>query len=160
VWEQPVTFESRWTVDASPSSVFELLMDIERIPLWLPDVCPEAQELRPEAGGRRARLAIRGLLPYTLRLSVSVQASKADGSIRIEAEGDLNGVGLWKIVPEPAQTAVAFACSIHPERPVLRIVNRVLWPLVVLNHWWVMRRVRKAMEKELRRRSRIEPNTL
>jgi hypothetical protein len=148
--EDPIVFESRWVVAAALREVFDLLMDVEGLPAWLPCVVKEAAELPRDQGVRRARLGIRGLLPYTLRLDLNVSPDEEDASIRIESRGDLRGTGLWKLVDEEGGgTGVAFACSIHAESRTLRLVNRILWPLVALNHRWVMARVEARMRARL-----------
>jgi hypothetical protein len=148
-------FVTHWRVPATPGEVSAILEDIPGLTRWWPSVYLEAETVEPggeDGVGRVVRLHTKGLLPYTLRWTLSVKESRRPYGFTIGAEGDLSGRGIWTLRPDGLWTAVAFDWTVRADKPLLRWLSPVLRPLFAANHRWAMARGEESLRLELARR--------
>ena len=120
-------FAGTWTVDAPPSLVQEVLVDLERYPEWWAQVLAVAS-----LGTDDARVLCRSALPYTLDLAL--HAVRRDPSrLEVGISGDLVGRAAWTLTEIGRSTRLDF----HQEVTVggwLGLVSPLVGPLLRWNH--------------------------
>jgi uncharacterized protein YndB with AHSA1/START domain len=148
-------FVTRWTMEATPEEIFEVLTDAERLPEWWPSVYRRVETVLLEDGTRKRVLETQGWLPYRLRWEAHVMEHEPPRLLGIRASGDFEGRGLWTLEPEGPRTGVSYEWRVRAEKPLLRCLSGVLKPLFAWNHRWAMARGEESLELELRRRRGI-----
>lgn len=148
--------KSHWRVQARIEEVAEILGEVENLPSWWGDVYLDVEQL--EAGdenglGRRVRFHSRGFLPYTLHWEGKVIAADRPHSWTIKAEGDLNGRGIWQLQQDGEIADIRYDWHVEVDKPVLRLVAPLLWPVYRANHRWAMARGLTGLQAELAHRS-------
>lgn len=162
---------TRWALPASPEELAEILFrDPEDLARWWPAVYLRARQL--EAGddqgvGARVDLYTKGFLPYTLRWQFRVTEADLPRFLRLDAEGDFVGRGIWRLrslatdgVTIQPMTEVEYDWSIRAEKGMLRTLSPVLRPMFNANHAWAMRKGERSIRLELARRRTSDPVVL
>ena len=151
-------FITHWTVKASPTEVYAILEDADRLPAWWPAVYLEVKTTKQndETGtGRELSLYTKGWLPYTLRWQSRLVAKNPPHGFSIEAFGDLSGKGTWTF--EQAQDGmhclITYDWQVEATKPILRYFSFLLKPIFAANHHWAMRTGERSLQLELQRRS-------
>jgi hypothetical protein len=153
-------FVTRWRVYGTPEEVFDVLADPLELPRWWPSVYLAVAEIDPggaDGTGRRVALLTRGWLPYQLGWILRVAESRRPDSLTVEAEGDLEGRGVWTLEPEGAWVSVTFEWEVDANKPLLRAFAPVFAPAFAANHRWAMDRGRESLALELARRRTTGP---
>jgi hypothetical protein len=159
---------TRWSLPATPAELAEILFrDPEDIARWWPSVYLRARLL--EAGdangvGARVDLYTKGFLPYTLRWRFRVTEADLPGYLRLDAEGDFVGRGIWRLRavdagdgPRSPLTEVEYDWAIRADKGLLRTLSPVLRPVFNANHAWAMRQGERSIRLELARRRTVDP---
>ena len=117
-------FQETWEVAAPPSAVHRVLVDLERYPVWWPQVVAVAS-----LGPDHARALCRSALPYTLDL-VLAAVDRSPERLAVELGGDLDGSVTFDLSPVAGGTRLDFAQEVraggwlgvaaYVGRPVLR----------------------------------------
>lgn len=92
-------FVTVWRVAGSLDEVKAVLDDAASLARWWPAVYLRTETVAPggEGGvGRVVELYTKGLLPYTLRWTLTVTEPISDTGFAIDANGDLIGRGRWR----------------------------------------------------------------
>ncbi len=153
-------FLTRWRVLGTVEEVSDVIGDIRELSRWWPSVYLEVEELEAGAGdgvGKRARLHTRGWLPYTLDWQLRVTESRRPSGFTIEAEGDLEGRGVWTFEQTGAWTLVTYDWRVRARKPLLRLLSPLFRPLLESNHRWAMRMGEESLALELARRRAATP---
>lgn len=153
-------FVTHWRVYGTAEEVFEVLADPSDLPRWWPSVYLAVEQLDPPAqdgSGRRVALLTRGWLPYQLAWVLRVTESRRPYHLSIEAEGDLEGRGVWTLEPDGAWVSVTFEWQVDANRPLLRLFAPVFQPAFQANHRWAMARGGESLALELARRRATGP---
>jgi len=152
-------FVTRWRVYGTAEEVFEVLSNPADLPSWWPSVYLAVAEIDPPAedgSGRRVALLTRGWLPYQLAWVLRVAESRRPHSLTVEAEGDLEGRGVWTLEPDGAWVSVTFEWQVDANKPLLRAFAPLFAPAFQANHRWAMARGGESLAIELARRRATE----
>ena len=152
----PYEIVSHWRVPGRIDDVYAVLTDAPGLPRWWPEAYSEVREIAPgdETGrGRVSAIVTRGFLPYAVRWQITVTEARRPDLIRIDAAGDVEGVGEWRLRQDDGAVALAYDWRVRVGKPWMRRFERLLKPLFVWNHDYVMRRGEKGLAAELGRRA-------
>lgn len=145
---------SEWRLPGTVEEVVDVLGDAEALTDWWGDVYLSVETLKDgdENGvGRVVAFHSRGKLPYTLRWCGEVISVQDDGWT-IRARGDLEGQGVWTFAQEGDVAVARYVWTVDVERPWMRIMAPILWPVFIANHEWAMARGEEGLRRELVRR--------
>lgn len=131
---------SHWTIAADRQSVWQALKHPVEWPRWWPFVraVDELDAGDADGLGARYRFHWASRLPYSIRLLTTVTDIEEPNLIRAQAEGDLRGVGTWKLDDTAGQTNVEYTWSVNLDRSWMRALLPVLRPAFAWNHNAVM----------------------
>jgi carbon monoxide dehydrogenase subunit G len=150
------SFITIWRLDAPLGPVWEALNHPETYAEWWPNIV-EYESLTPGVTGfgARARRAVRGALPYTLRYTTVVTTYDPPRQVCYKAEGDLNGWGRFMLVPEGKGTRVTFDWHVRTTGLAMNLLAPLLRPLFAWNHNWVMAQGERGLARRLREQARV-----
>ena len=148
-------FVSHWRVPATPQEIYDILKDPSTLPQWWPAGFLSAEPHTFADGAQGVSVATQGWLPYVLRFTMRELANDPPGSLVIEAEGDLNGRGIWTLMPDGDFTNVTYDWRVSVEKPFVKVMSPVLKPLFKSSHDWIMSKGEKSILLELQRRRAV-----
>ena len=122
-------FVSHWRVPCTPQEAYDILKDRNNLANWWPSGFLEAKSHTFEDGAEGVAVATQGWLPYVLRFTMRELASDPPGSLVIEARGDLNGRGIWTLVPDGEWTNITYDWRVSADKPIVKLLSPVLKPL-------------------------------
>ncbi len=134
-------FLTSWLLEAPRSDVWEVIWDVTEWPRWWHGVL-DSTELDPGTPcgiGRRGRQRWRGPVPYRLRFEAVATAVEPPRFLEIEASGDLEGTGRWRLYEDDDVTAVLYDWNVRVRRPWMNLTAPLTAPLQRWNHDAVMR---------------------
>lgn len=146
-------FQTRWELAAPIEQVFHLIEQTDDYPRWWGSVWLQVERLAEGDAngiGRRYRLFTKGWLPYRLRWESLTLEKIAPTRIRIAAEGDFRGEGVWTLTAQDVGTLAVYDWRLRAEKPLLRWFSWLLKPVFRWNHHWAMRQGLAALKRELR----------
>jgi hypothetical protein len=82
-------------------------------------------------------------------------ASDPPGSLVIEAKGDLNGRGIWTLMPDGDWTNITYDWRVSADKPIVKLLSPVLKPLFKSSHDWIMDKGEKSLRLEIMRRRAV-----
>ncbi|HEV7491909.1 MAG TPA: SRPBCC family protein [Rhodanobacteraceae bacterium] len=131
---------SHWSIAADRRAVWEALKHPVEWPRWWPFVrsVDELDAGDADGVGARYRFHWASRLPYSIRLLTTVIDIQKPHFIRARAEGDLRGVGTWKLDDTAGRTNVEYTWSVDLDRNWMRALLPILSPAFVWNHNAVM----------------------
>ena len=131
---------SHWTIAADRRAVWQALKHPVDWPHWWPFVraVDELDAGDADGVGARYRFHWASRLPYSIRLLTTVTDIQEPTLIRARAEGDLRGVGTWRLDDARGQTNVEYTWSVDLDRSWMRALLPVLRPAFAWNHNAVM----------------------
>lgn len=128
-------FENLWRLRAPRKQVYAALADVEAYDVWWPQV-RKIQRIDADRG----RVRIRSLLPYTLDLVLARAAqNEADGILRVDIDGDLQGWCAWQFRAKGSGTEARFSQEVEVTTPILQRMPFAVRPLLRGNHAHMMR---------------------
>lgn len=138
-------FSNVWTVRARADAVFAALVDVDRYPVWWPDVRAVQRQ-----DGDSGDLLVRSVLPLGLRLRLKrAEEDPAIRTMRVAISGDLEGYCAARVdergdrtVVRIEQDVVLCKRSLVPFEPVLR-------PVLRANHAAMMWRGERGLRRHL-----------
>jgi hypothetical protein len=151
-----------WRVEGTCGEVADVLGDAAALTQWWPAVYVHVEQLAPPDArgvGQTLRVLTKGWLPYTLEWTLVVADVRYPYGFTVEATGDLTGRGVWTFVQDGSFVNVTYDWRVHADKPLLRLLSPVAWPLFAANHRWAMRQGEESLQLELRRR-RATSNTV
>jgi uncharacterized protein YndB with AHSA1/START domain len=134
-------FLTTWLLEAERERVWEAIYDSERWPDWWKGVL-EAEELEEgdESGvGRYGRYIWKSKLPYRLEFFVRTTKVEKPHLLEGDAEGELAGVGRWRLFEQDGATAVLYEWNVHTTRAWMNLLTPIARPIFAVNHDYVMR---------------------
>jgi len=142
---------SHWTIAANRQAVWEALKHPVEWPRWWPFVraVDELDAGDADGLGARYRFHWASRLPYSIRLLTTVTDIQEPYLIRAEAQGDLRGVGTWKLDDTGGQVNVEYTWSVDLDRGWMRALLPVLRPAFAWNHNAVMAAGEAGLRKYL-----------
>jgi uncharacterized protein YndB with AHSA1/START domain len=131
---------SNWMLAAPIDAVWEALKHPLDWPRWWTFVRAVDELDAGDADGVGARYHFHwsSRLPYSIRLVTTVTGIERPHRIVARAEGDLRGVGTWRLDRDGAATRVEYTWSVDLDRAWMRTLLPVLRPAFAWNHNAVM----------------------
>jgi hypothetical protein len=128
-------FSSTWIVPAPTEATFAVLADLPRYPRWWPQV-----RLVERIDEDRARLCIRSVLPYTLRIELRrKRVDRHAGLLEAALDGDLVGSSRWIVRASPSGSSVRFDERVELAGSWLPKLEPLARPAFIVNHALMMR---------------------
>jgi uncharacterized protein YndB with AHSA1/START domain len=134
-------FLTTWLLEAEREAVWDAIYESERWPEWWKGVL-EADELEEgdESGvGRYGRYIWKSKLPYKLEFFVRTTKVEKPHLLEGSAEGELAGVGRWRLFEQDGATAVLYEWNVHTTRAWMNLLTPIARPIFAVNHDYVMR---------------------
>lgn len=131
---------SNWQIAAPRERVWQALKHPREWPRWWSFVrsVEELDAGDAEGIGARYNFHWASRLPYSIRLLTTVTQSRTYELISAQAEGDLRGVGVWRLRERNGTTYVEYTWSVDLDRRWMRALLPVLRPAFAWNHNAVM----------------------
>jgi hypothetical protein len=148
-------FVSHWRVPCTPQEAYDIIKDSAALPTWWPAGFLEAEPHAFEDGTQGVAVATQGWLPYVLRFTLRELASDPPGSLVVEANGDLNGRGIWTLMPDGDFTDITYDWRVTVEKPFVKLLSPLLKPLFKSSHDWIMKKGEQSLKLELQRRRAV-----
>jgi len=144
-------FLTTWLLEAPRERVWDAIYESERWPEWWHGVL-EADKLEEgdESGvGQYGRYVWKSKLPY--KLEFFVRTTKVEKPFLLEgnAEGELAGVGRWRLFEQGGITAALYEWNVHTTRAWMNVLTPIARPLFAVNHDYVMRNGGRGLAKLL-----------
>lgn len=141
-------FHATWAIAAPPQRVFSALADLERYPDWWP-----AFKRARLVDNDHCDLAVRTLLPVTLQFTLQRDIEDpSTGMLRAAATGDIVGLVEWRLTPVVNRDTIArFTEDVTLQHTQAARLDRVIRPLLALNHRLAMNSGAHGLARHLRR---------
>jgi uncharacterized protein YndB with AHSA1/START domain len=155
----PYEIVSHWKVAGRIEDVFAVLTDAPSLPRWWPEAYTQVREITAgdaSGQGRVVAIVTRGFLPYQVRWQMAITKVRPPEMIRLEASGDVVGIGEWRLRAESGGVALSYDWRVATGKPWMQRLELVLKPLFAVNHNGVMRRGEAGLRAELARRGFAE----
>jgi len=134
-------FLTTWLLEADRERVWDAIYESERWPSWWHGVleAEKVEEGDADGVGQYGRYIWKSKLPY--RLEFFVRTTKVDKPRLLEgnAEGELTGVGRWRLFEQGGVTACLYEWNVHTTRAWMNLLAPLARPIFAVNHDYVMR---------------------
>ncbi len=138
-------FRNVWTVRARADAVFAALVDVERYPVWWPDVRAVQRQ-----DGDSGDLVVRSVLPVGLRLRLKrAEEDPLAGAMRVAISGDLEGYCAARVDERRGRTVVRIEQDVVLCKRSLLPFEPVLKPALRANHAAMMWRGERGLRRDL-----------
>ena len=144
-------FLTTWLLEAPRERVWDAIYESERWPEWWHGVL-EADKLEEgdESGvGQYGRYVWKSKLPYKLEFFVRTTRVEKPYLLEGNAEGELAGVGRWRLFERDGVTAALYEWNVHTTRAWMNLLSPVARPIFAVNHDYVMRNGGQGIAKLL-----------
>ena len=134
-------FLTTWLLEAPQERVWDAIYESERWPEWWHGVL-EAEKLEEgdESGvGEYRRYVWKSKLPYKLEFFVRTTRVEEPYLLEGNAEGELAGVGRWRLFERDGVTAALYEWNVHTTRAWMNLLAPLARPIFAVNHDYVMR---------------------
>jgi uncharacterized protein YndB with AHSA1/START domain len=150
-------FLTTWCLEAPRESVWDAIWESERWPEWWRGVVAAQMLVRGEESGvgQVSRFRWRSKLPYNLDFQMTATRVERPRLLEGRAEGELAGVGRWRLFEEEPVagdapvTAVLYEWNVSTTRRWMNVLAPVARPVFEWNHDWVMRNGGEGMARRL-----------
>lgn len=144
-------FVTRWTVDAPPDRVFEVLTRVDEWPVWWRGV-RGVEQVR--AGDERGvgtvhRFTFRSRLPYSLAFDVRTTRVEAPLLLVGAASGELEGIGTWTLRDGDGRTHLEYVWEVRTTRWWMNALAPLARRAFTWNHDLVMDWGRAGLARRL-----------
>jgi len=144
-------FLTTWLLEAERQLVWDAIYDSERWPEWWHGV-EEAEKLAEgdENGvGQRGRYVWKAKLPYRVNFEIVTTRVEAPHLLEGDADGELAGIGRWRLFEQGGVTAVVYEWNVHTTRAWMNALAPIARPIFASNHDYVMRNGGEGIAKLL-----------
>lgn len=140
-----------WRLQAPPQAVWEALRDAEAYPQWWPgfERVEVLEDGDPDGVGRRARVTMRGRLPYRLRFDIVGREVREPDRIVVEATGQLVGSGRWEMEHDGEVTTTTYAWDVATTSRWMKVLEPFARPAFIVNHHVAMRGGAEGLARHL-----------
>jgi uncharacterized protein YndB with AHSA1/START domain len=144
-------FLTTWLLEADRERVWDAIYESERWPEWWRGVLEsEKLEEGDESGvGRYGRYVWKSKLPYRLEFFVRTTRVERPHLLEGNAEGELAGVGRWRLFEQGRVTAALYEWNVHTTRAWMNLFSPIARPIFAVNHDYVMRNGGQGLAKLL-----------
>ena len=157
------SFVTRWHAAAPIETVYDLLVEPESWPSWWRGVESVALLIPGDESGVGSvrRFTWKNKLPYRLTFDMRTTAVSRPHRIEGRAQGELQGEGVWTLVPDPAApahaTRVRYDWRVDITKRWMNVLAPVARPLFAWNHDVVMGWGAEGLARRLDCAVRSEP---
>jgi hypothetical protein len=100
----------------------------------------EERDAGDRAGvGSRHLVKWRSRIPYSLAFEFTVERKEPPGLLAGVAEGELAGIGCWRLFEQDGVTAVVYEWEVEATKRWMNVVGPIARPMFAYNHDVVMR---------------------
>ena len=145
---------THWRVEGSVEDIYNVISNPRDFVRWWPSVYLAVREIESgdaDGVGRTISLHTRGKLPYTLQWEARTTELNKPNRIAIEAQGDLQGRGVWTFAQDGGMVDITFDWRVSITKPWMRYLSPLLKPMFAANHRWAMRKGEESLKRELSR---------
>jgi hypothetical protein len=161
--ENEYVFIDCWRVEGDVQEIADILDHTGGLVRWWRSVYLDCQELEPrgERGiGKLVQFKAKGFLPYTLKINFRTVESNYPYGFKMEATGDLEGVGIWTFQQDGKFVDITYDWRVKANKGIVSALSFLLKPIFAANHRWTMARGEESLKLELLRRHATSPQTL
>jgi uncharacterized protein YndB with AHSA1/START domain len=144
-------FLTTWLLEADRGRVWDAIYDSERWPAWWHGV-EEAEKLEEgdKTGvGQYGRYVWKAKLPYRVEFFVRTTKVEKPHLLEGDADGELAGIGRWRLFEQGGVTAVIYQWNVSTTRAWMNLLAPVARPAFKGNHDYVMRNGGEGIAKLL-----------
>jgi hypothetical protein len=134
-------FLTTWLLEGEREPIWDAIYESERWPEWWHGVL-EADRLEEgdeEGVGQYGRYVWKSKLPYRLEFFVRTTKVEKPHLLEGNAEGELAGVGRWRLLEQGGVTAVLYEWNVRTTRSWMNLLAPLARPIFAVNHDYVMR---------------------
>jgi uncharacterized protein YndB with AHSA1/START domain len=134
-------FLTTWLLEAPRNRVWDAIYESERWPEWWHGVL-EADKLEEgdeDGVGQYGRYVWKSKLPYKLEFFVRTTKVEKPYLLQGSAEGELTGVGRWRLFEQGGVTACLYEWNVRTTRAWMNALAPLARPIFAVNHDYVMR---------------------
>ena len=149
------SFLTTWCLEAPRDRVWPAIRDSQRWPEWWRGVRSVSKVADGDADGvgEVGRYTWRSRLPYDLDFEMTTTRVAKPYLLEGMAEGELAGVGRWRLFVGGGATpvtAVVYEWNVRTTKPWMNRLAPVAAPVFAWNHDWVMRNGGEGLARLLR----------
>ncbi|HMG67224.1 MAG TPA: SRPBCC family protein [Chitinophagaceae bacterium] len=151
-------FIDKFVASCDIETAYHYIRQIEEYPRWWGKVYKKIIKLKeapPDVAGAKYRITVGGFLPYSLTIDNEVTHIYRPNLICFDAEGELQGKGVWSFREVDEGTEVTFDWRVAANKKVIRFFSFLLKPLFKANHHYCMVKAREGMEKDLSKKNQL-----
>jgi hypothetical protein len=128
-------------VEAPRERAWEVIDDALSWPEWWRGVVrvDELDPGGPDRVGSRYEIEWRSRLPYPLAFEFTTERVERPRVMEGRAEGELAGLGRWRLFEDAGVTAVVYEWNVRTTKPWMNMLGPVARPVFAWNHDVVMR---------------------
>jgi uncharacterized protein YndB with AHSA1/START domain len=144
-------FLTTWLLEADRERVWDAIYDSERWPEWWHGVL-EAEKLEEgdeDGVGQFGRYVWKAKLPYKVEFFIRTTKVDRPHFMEGDADGELAGVGRWRLFEQGGLTAVIYEWNVRTTKPWMNLLAPVARPAFQSNHDYVMRNGGEGIAKLL-----------
>jgi len=144
-------FLTTWLLEAPRERVWDAIYESERWPEWWHGVL-EADKLEEgdaDGVGQYGRYIWRSKLPYKLEFFVRTTRVEKPHLLEGNAEGELAGIGRWRLFEQEGVTAALYEWNVRTTRAWMNLLSPIARPIFAVNHDYVMRNGGQGLAKLL-----------
>jgi hypothetical protein len=145
-------FIDKFIAPCGIETAYYYIKQIEEYPRWWGKVYKKIIKLKdapPDEAGAKYRITVGGFLPYTLTIENEVTHIDRPYLIRFNADGDLQGKGVWSFRELEEGTAITFDWRVAANKRIIRLFSFLLKPLFKANHHYCVVKAKEGMENDL-----------
>jgi uncharacterized protein YndB with AHSA1/START domain len=134
-------FLTTWLLEAPRERVWDAIYESESWPDWWHGVL-EADKLEEgdeDGVGQYGRYVWKSKLPYRLEFFVRTTKVEKPHLLEGNAEGELTGIGRWRLFEQGNVTAVLYEWNVRTTRAWMNLLAPIARPIFAVNHDYVMR---------------------
>jgi uncharacterized protein YndB with AHSA1/START domain len=134
-------FLTTWLLEADRERVWDAIYESERWSEWWHGVL-EADKIEEgdETGvGQYGRYVWKSKLPYKLEFFVRTTKVEKPHLLEGNAEGELAGIGRWRLFEQGGVTAALYEWNVRTTRAWMNLLAPAARPIFKVNHDYVMR---------------------
>ena len=134
-------FVTTCEIQAPMEQVWDALRDFGSYPTWQEHIV-QAQMIESggsDGVGEKIRLKVKGRLPFTLAIGITVTQADPPRTLELRALGELEGVGRWTLSQHVATTTASFTWDVRTTKRWMNLLAPLARPFFERNHDGVMR---------------------
>jgi uncharacterized protein YndB with AHSA1/START domain len=134
-------FLTTWLLETERERVWEAIYESERWPEWWHGVleADKIEEGDEDGVGQYGRYVWKSKLPYKLEFFVRTTKVEKPYLLEGNAEGELAGIGRWRLFEQGGVTAALYEWNVRTTRAWMNLISPLARPVFAVNHDYVMR---------------------